>query len=474
MSQLSSDLRGDQLLPHSIESEEAVLGSILNNAEALSEVVIWLEPGDFYIVRHQWIYEAILTLKQQRKAIDYLTVLTELEQTRRLSEIGGASALLSLTYKTPSALNVEGYARTVDAMARRRRLIDAGSQVVRIAHSDETDIDQVVERSEIAFMEAIKLSSRGKSKRLGQLLSQHYDDTLYILDHKIEMIGKTSGLIDYDRKTGGYRDEDLIVIAARTSMGKTSYLLDTAAANAARGARVGFISYEMSEAALNARFITRMTGIPYQDVMDRHFVGDQMQEYMKAISDMDHWPIFIVDDVLNKSIAGCRSKARSMKLMDDIDLLIVDHIQEMTAPDAENRVLEIGMITSGLKSLARELHIPVIAACQLNRSLEHRSNKRPTLADLRESGKIEEIADNVTAIYRDAYYDPDTLEGNKAELIILKNRNGGTGTIDSIFDPDKMTFHNATRANIDLNYMIDNPPPPTHVALSATNGDNDD
>src|SRR5687768_6161490 len=224
MSQAPGDIRTDQLAPHSVEAEEAVLGSILISAEALFEVLAFLKPEDFFIVRHAWIFEGMLSLHERRDPIDYLTVVNELEQMGRLPEIGGAAYILSLINKTPSTLNVEGYGRIVERMALRRRLIDAASQIARVAHSDETDIDTVIGKAEQAIFAVTERRLTRDLLPIKDAVSDYFDHVSFMSRHQEEVLGVPTGFVDLDRMLGGLQRSDLLIVAARPGMGKTSWL----------------------------------------------------------------------------------------------------------------------------------------------------------------------------------------------------------------------------------------------------------
>ena len=451
---LTSDLRGDQLAPHSIEAEEAVLGSILINPEALFEVLAFLQGEDFFIVRHAWIWEAIVALHERRDPLDYLTVVNELEQTARLNEIGGAAYILSLINKTPSALNVEGYGRIVERMALRRRLIEAAQQVARVAHSDETDIDEVISRSEQAIFAVTERRLAHDLVPIKDAVSEYFDHVSFMARNQGTVMGVPTGFIDLDRLLGGMQKSDLLIIAARPGMGKSSWL-NSIVMNAAKTfqQRVALFSLEMSNEQLVQRFVSAMTNIPSNTLREGKLNEKEWQEFVRTTEDISRLSIHL-DDTPALSTQELRSKARRLHLELGLDLIVVDYLQLMTTPfRSENRVQEISYISRSLKQIARELNVPIISAAQLSRAVEQRTDKRPQLSDLRESGSIEQDADVVLFIYRDSYYDPDSPDGNKAEIHIAKHRNGPVGTVDLIFIPELTQFMNATRQNVDLDTL---------------------
>ncbi|MBN1429816.1 MAG: replicative DNA helicase [Anaerolineae bacterium] len=450
MAQSAQDMRSDQLAPHSIEAEEAVLGAILVNPEALFEVLPFLKAEDFFIVRHAWIWDAMLSLHERRDPLDYLTIVSELEQIGKLAEIGGAAYILSLINKTPSSLNVEGYGRIVERMALRRRLIDAAQQVARVAHSDETDIDEVINRAEQAVFEVTERRLVHDLVPIKNAASEYFDHISFLARHQEMVMGVPSGFIDLDRLLGGLQKSDLVIIAARPGMGKSS-MLNSIVMNAARlNQRVALFSLEMSNEQLVQRFISGITHIPSHKLREGKLDDRDWAEFVQATEDISRLPIHL-DDTPALSTQELRSKARRLHLEYGLSLIVVDYLQLMTTPlRSENRVQEISYISRSLKQLARELNVPLISAAQLSRAVEQRTDKRPLLSDLRESGSIEQDADVVMFIYRDAYYNPDTPDGDRTEIQIAKHRNGPTGVVDLIFIPELTQFQNAARVSVDF------------------------
>ncbi len=450
MVQSSTDYQTDQLAPHSIEAEEAVLGSILLNPDSLFEVIPFLRAEDFYIVRHSWIWEAVLTLHERRDPIDHLTVVSELEQRGQLAETGGAAFILGLVNKTPSALNTEGYGRIVERMAVRRRLIEAAQQVARVAHSEETDIDEVVGQAERAIFDVTERRLTRDLVPIEEVVSAYYDEISLKARQQEDLMGVPTGFIDLDKLLVGMQKSDLIIIAARPGMGKSSWL-NSVVLNAARShQRVALFSLEMSNAQLVQRMISMETNIPSHKLREGKLDERDWSRFTAATTRLSELPIHL-DDTPALSTQELRSKARRLYLEYGLDLVMIDYLQLMTTPyKSENRVQEISYISRSLKQLARELNIPVVAAAQLSRAVEQRNDKRPILSDLRESGSIEQDADIVMFIYRDAYYNTDSPEGNRTEINVTKHRNGPTGTVHLVFIPELTQFQNAAPVHIDL------------------------
>jgi replicative DNA helicase len=450
MAESTSDLRTDTLAPHSVEAEEAVLGSILINPDALLEVLPFLSPVDFFIVRNGWVYEAIVRLHERRDPLDYLTVTNELELSGRLTEVGGAAYILSLVNKTPSSLNVEGYGRIVERMSLRRRLLDAAGEVARAAHSEETDINEVVNRAEQAIFEVTEQRLQRDLVPVSEVISDYFDHITDLMRRQEVVMGVPTGFVDLDSMLGGMQRSDLLIIAARPGMGKSS-MLNSIMLNAARHQqRVALFSLEMSNEQLVQRFISSETRIPSHRLREGTLDERDMAEFVKAAEHISSMPIYL-DDTPALSTQELRSKARRLFLEYGLDLIMVDYLQLMTTPfRSDNRVQEISYISRSLKQLARELNVPLVAAAQLSRAVEQRNDKRPMLSDLRESGSIEQDSDVVIFIYRDAYYNKETPDGDRTEVHIAKHRNGPTGQVDLVFIPELTLFRDAVRRDTNL------------------------
>ena len=376
----------DSLAPHNVEAEEAVLGAILLSPEALFEVLSFLQADDFFIVRNAWVWEAIVALHERRSPIDYLTVASDLEQMGRLEEIGGEAYLLNLISKTPSALNIEGYGRVVEQMAVRRRLISAASRIAQVAHSEEPDIDEVINRAEQAVFEVTERRLSRELAPIRDVVSDYFDHVSYLTRHQGEFIGVPTGFKDLDHKLGYMQKSDLIIVASRPGMGKSS-LLASIVMNAARfRQRVALFSLEMSNEQIVQRFISMDTRIPSNKLREGKLDDRDWEEFVKATQSLSEIPIHM-DDTPSLGTQELRTKARRLHMEFGLNLIVVDYLQLMTTPfRTENRVQEISFITRALKGLARELNLPVVAAAQLSRAVEQRTDKRPLLSDLRESG----------------------------------------------------------------------------------------
>ncbi len=445
-----SDL-GARMAPHSLEAEEAVLGSVLIDPESLFRVLPFLSPGDFFLVKNQWVWEAILALHERRDPIDFLTVCEELERREQLAEVGGQAYIAHLINVVPTAIHAEGYGRIVEQTSLRRRLLAAASDIAQLAYEEAEEIDQVIDRAEQALF---GVSQRRVSRELvpiSEIIRSYYARIEYLYEHRGEPLGVPTGFMDLDRLTGGLQRSDLIIIAARPGVGKTSLMLSIGLHAARRvHQRVAVFSLEMSNEQVVQRLVSQETGIDSQ----RLRLGDLHEEewplFVEASSALSSASLFI-DDTPSISALQLRTKARRLHAEHGLDLIIVDYLQLMTGDmRSENRVQEISYISRSLKGLARELNVPVLAASQLSRAVEQRADKRPMLSDLRESGSIEQDADVVMFIYRDDMYDQTSERKNVAEIIVAKHRNGPTGGVELYFRNHLAQFVNAARREVTL------------------------
>ena len=379
------------LPPQNIEAEEAVLGSLLIDPEAALRIAPFLKHDMFYVVKNGWIYDSILQLQERREAIDLLTVSSELAKDNRLDEIGGESYLAQLVNTVPTALNVETYAHIVEEMATRRRMLSAASEIARIAYDKTTPIDQVVEKSEAAVFAVTEGSGDGQMVVMRQAVNNFFERIEYLHEHRDEPLGIPTGYPDLDKLTGGMNRGDLIIVAARPGVGKTSLMLNLAYNAAFRHRqRVAIFSLEMGVEQLVQRFIASETGIDSQRLRIGDLRDDEWANMTKISMQMADLMIFL-DDTPSLTPLDLRVKARRIYQEHGLDLIVVDYLQLMTSESSngrgnDNRVQEISHISRNLKQIARELKVPLIAGSQLSRLVEQRSDKRPMLSDLRESG----------------------------------------------------------------------------------------
>ena len=424
----------DKLIPHNIEAEEAVLGSLLIDPEALFRVTPFLKADDFYIQKNAWIYDAVISLHERREPIDFVTLCDEMERREQLGDAGGAAYVTHLINAVPSAIHVEAYGHIVEQAAIRRRLINAASRIAQLAYQEDRDIDQTVDQAEQALFSVSQRRITRDLAPVQEIIRRYYERIEYLYDHQDEALGVPTGFIDLDRLLGGFQRSDLILIAARPSVGKTSLAISIARHAASLGQHIAIFSLEMSGEQVVQRMVSAETGIDAQRLRLGDLREDEWPLFVQATGRLADFPLFI-DDTPSISVLQMRTKARRLHAEHGIDLILVDYLQLMTAGSVRNegRVQEVSYISRSLKGLARELEVPLVALSQLSRAVEQRSDKRPILADLRASGSLEQDADVVMFIYRDEMYNPDTDMQNIAEIIVSKHRNGPTGTVQLFF-----------------------------------------
>jgi replicative DNA helicase len=387
MARNSTETIPDKLQPHNIEAEEAVLGALLIDPDAILRVATFLQPADFFVERNSWVFEAIRDLHERREPADLVTLSDELERRDQLSEVGGPAYLTSLINATPTSIHVEFYGRIVERTSLLRRLIDAAGQIARLAYDESQDAGEVVDRAEeIIFGVSARKSDQGL-RPIRQVMDKFYDRIEYLHQHRGEIIGIPTGLADLDKLLGGLQRSDMLVLAGRPGMGKTSMALSIALQAARRWQkRVAIFSLEMSDEQLVQRLVSAETGIDSQRLRLGDIRDDEWPTFIQATNLLANSLIFI-DDTPAISALELRSKARRLHAEHGLDLLIVDYLQLMRGDfRSENRQQEISFISRSIKSLARELNIPIMALSQLSRQVESRHDKRPMLSDLRESG----------------------------------------------------------------------------------------
>jgi len=419
----------DRLPPHSVEAEEAVLGSVLIDPEALWRVSDFLRREDFYIVKHQWVWEGCQCLHQHHLPIDFVTLNRELAAREQLDEVGGPAYISHLINCVPTAIHAEGYGRIVAGLAERRRLLAAASTIAQLAYDESLAHETATDQSERAVLAARRIRT-DRTVRLSEALRQYYDQVEYRYEHRGELLGVPTGYEDLDRLTGGLQRSDMIVVAARPGQGKTSLLL-TIALNAAKRFQqcVAIFSLEMSQAQLTERLVAQEAGIDSQRLRTGDLRDDEWPCFVQAQTALSDVSI-VIDDTPALSAAQLRAKARRLDAEHGLDLILVDYLQLMTSDrHIENRNQEVAALSQALKNLARELNVPVVVASQLSRAVEQRQDKRPLLSDLRDSGAIEQDSDVVLFLYRDGAYHDTCETPNATELIVAKHRKGPTGTI---------------------------------------------
>ncbi len=436
------------LPPQNIEAEESILSAILIDNGALLDVAEIISPEDFYRPAHQKIYAAILRLFTQNEPVDLVTLANALKELGHLEKTGGAAYLAALVDTVPVATNAQHYARIIYEKACLRRLIEKANAISRKCYEDQGDVAGVIDFAETAVFEIAEQKISPSFYPISQIIDENISALEERQGNKALITGTPTGFTELDRLTAGFQPSDLIIIAARPSMGKTAFALNiTRNAALAAGMPVAVFSLEMSRQQLSMRLLCAEARVDASKLRSGFFSQDEWLKITDAAGVLEEAPIFI-DDSPDVSAMEIRAKARRLKLEKNLGLLIIDYLQLMkTRSSMERRDLEISEISRSLKNLAKEINVPVVAVSQLNRKLEERSDKRPMLSDLRESGALEQDADVVAFIYRDEVYNKD--EGNpnkgKAEIILAKQRNGPVGMVELAFIDKYTRFENLAR-----------------------------
>ena len=435
----------ERLPPQSVEAEQSVLGAILIDRDVVVEIAEFLRPEDFYRQANGVVYKAILDLFERREPIDIVTVAEALERESELDAVGGRAFLSSLANQTPTAVHAVQYARIVERKAVLRNLISAAGKIAGIGYEDPAEVQEAIDRAEGELFQVSQRRVATGFSPLRELLHQAYDRLDYLHAHRGEVSGVSSGFSDLDALTTGLQKSDLILIAARPSVGKTSFALNVAEHAAVRDRKsVGIFSLEMSKEQLVLRLLSSVANIDSQRLRTGFLEELDFARIAPAMNALSEAPIYI-DDTPNISTMELRTKARRLQSEAGLDLIIVDYLQLMqatsTSKDA-NRVQEVSEISRGLKALARELSVPVVALSQLSRQPEMRESKEPRLSDLRESGALEQDSDLVLFLWREkerASADQDA-DGEVINLKLAKHRNGPTGEIQLWFKKRQTRF----------------------------------
>jgi replicative DNA helicase len=441
-------------IPHNREAEEAVVGAVLINPEVYYDLAQFLQADDFYIHRHRWIWEAFTRLHEQRIPLDFLTVTEELERAGQLGEIGGPAYLTALLNQVPTSLHAEAYGRMVEAAAIRRRMLTAANQIAALAYNQQETVENVIEESEKSIFNVSERRLRHDVLPIRQVLSDYYDHIDELAKRPEDIFGVPTGFIDLDRLLTGMQPSDLLIIAGRPGQGKSGFLLSVAK-NAAllHKKHVAIFSLEMSNEQVVQRLLAQETGIDSQRMRNGKLNEDEWPLLTHAIEVLGDTHIYL-DDTPAITPLQLRTKCRRLHMEFGLDLVILDYIQLMGGDTrTENRVQEVSYISRNLKVLARELNVPVLAAAQLSRAVEQRSEKTPILSDLRESGSIEQDADIVMFIYRPDQYEKDTVKQGLAEIIIAKHRNGPTGKVELVFLNSLAKFVDSATQKYDLSQV---------------------
>lgn len=444
-------------VPANIEAERAVLGALMIDPDAIVKVANFLRAKDFYRERHGWIYDAMSSLNERHEPLDFVTLTDELERRGQLEDVGGPAYLTDLIGSTPTAIYVDHYARIVERTAVLRRLISAAGKIAELAYDESQDMDEVVDRAEQIIFGISESRIHRDLTPIRAVIADVVERIDFLTRNRDTLMGVPTGFTMLDRLLGGLQKSDLLILAARPGMGKTSLALSVAL-NASRSsnARVAVFSLEMSNDQLVQRLLSMETAIDSHRLRMGDITEEEWPILMEAANMLGTAPIFI-DDTPAASVNDLRTKARRLYAEHGLDLIIIDYMQLMTGSSAgggrnENRQQEISYISRSLKSLARELNVPVIALSQLSRAVESRTDKRPMLSDLRESGSIEQDADVVLFIYREDYYVEDSDRQNIADVLVAKHRHGSTGNVSLYFRKELTQFRDLEIQRTELEY----------------------
>jgi replicative DNA helicase len=429
--------------PQSLDAEESVLGSILLDSHALDRVIETMSDTDFYRESHRKIFRAMIALSEKNEPIDLVTLTDTLKARSELQDVGGAIYLAELSDKVPSAANVAHYARIIREKAVMRSLINVSNEIASRCYTGEEDIEQFLDEAERLIFDVSEKRIRPAFFKLGDMIMDTIKTVEKLYERKEMVTGVPTGFLDLDRMTAGFQPADLVIVAARPSMGKTAFVMNIAQYVALHAnTAVGVFSLEMSKEQLVMRMLCSEARVDNAKVRAGYLGERDFPRLAMAAGRLAEAPIFI-DDTPAQNVLELRAKARRLKREANLGLVVIDYLQLMRGLTAqENRTQELSEISRGLKSLAKELNIPVVALSQLNRQVEQRGDRRPMMSDIRESGAIEQDADVIAFIYRDEVYKQDSQDEGIAEIIIGKQRNGPTGTVRLAFRKEYTRFDN--------------------------------
>ncbi|MFA5270648.1 MAG: replicative DNA helicase [Patescibacteria group bacterium] len=426
--------------PQNLEAEKSLLGSLLLDKDAMIKVADILRPDDFYEDRHRLVFEAMVALYEKRRPIDAVTLTDTLKDKGQLETIGGASYLAELVSSMPSSANVVRYAEIISSKATLRRLIAAANSISVLSRDQGNEVDDVLDKAEQTLFAVSQRYLKSGFVSVKDTLGAAFERIDKLHEHRGELRGIPTGYRALDNVLAGFQKSDLVVVAARPSIGKTSLTLNFALNAALAGFSIGMFHLEMSAQQVTERLISAQSGIDSWRLRTGNLREEDFSRINDAMSVLSELSIYI-DDSPGMNVMEMRTKARRLQMEKGLDLLVIDYLQLMESrSQSDNRVQEISEISRSLKGLARELDIPVIAVSQLSRAVEQRPKKIPQLSDLRESGSIEQDADVVMFIYREDYYEKDSEKPNVAEVIIAKHRNGPVGQVELYFQPETMVF----------------------------------
>ncbi len=435
----------DRIPPHNNEAEQSVIGAIFLEPQALITAAELLMPEDFYRVAHQKIFQTMISLSDKGQAIDVVTVTEELSAKKELEDVGGISYLSEIANSVPTAANIVHYARIVEEKALLRRLIRVATSIVEDGYAREDEVEALLSEAEKKMMEVSNRKNAGDFRHIKDVLVETYDNIELLHTRKGDVTGIPTGFRDLDKITAGFQRNDLIIVAARPSVGKTAFALNVAQNVATKtDENVAIFSLEMGAEQLVMRMLCAEGNIDAQVLRTGALEAEDWRKLTMAMGSLSNAGIFI-DDSPGIRVNDIRSKCRRLQQEHGLGMIMIDYMQLIVGSGSkpgENRQQEVSEISRSLKSLARELKVPVVALSQLSRGVEQRQDKRPMMSDLRESGSIEQDADIVSFLYREDYYDKETENQNMIEIIIAKQRNGPTGTVTLAFAKEYNKFVN--------------------------------
>lgn len=424
----------ERLPPQNVEAEQAVLGAILLAPESLVTLAERLHPEDFYRGAHQLLYSAALEVAEAGDPVDMVTLTAKLQTQGKLAEAGGVEYIIALSRSVPTAANIDYHAQIVVDRAMLRRLIGVTTDIAATGYAGTEDVGELLDQAERRILALAQSRTERGFAAIKDILLQAYERIEFLYHHKGGLTGVSSGYIELDRMTSGFQKSDLVIIAARPSVGKTAFALNIAQNAAVRSQQtVAIFSLEMSKEQLVQRMICAEAHIDANVLRTGQLADDDWNKLAMGMASLSEAQLYI-DDSPGVTVAEMRSRLRRLQIERGLGMVVIDYLQLIHGRTrTDNRQQEISEISRNLKALARELHVPIIALSQLSRSVEQRQDKRPMLSDIRESGSIEQDADVVAFLYRDDYYDPESEKKNIVEVIIGKQRNGPTGKVELAF-----------------------------------------
>lgn len=442
MVQIEAQVLG-KIPPHSLEAEQSVLGAMIISKEAINTAIEKLYPEDFYKKANEEIFEAIISLFNRNEPVDIITLSEELRKRGTLEKVGGVAYLTDLTGGVATTTNVKYYCDIVKEKSILRRLIESCDNIMAKSYEDSEDVNSIIEEAEKSIFDITQGRHNKGFAPIKDVLLDSFSKMEEMAAREGELTGLTTGFIDIDNKLSGLQKSDLILLAARPSMGKTALGINIATNAAIKaGAKVAIFSLEMSKEQLVQRMISAVAHVDLQKIISGRLNEDEWLQIIDSMGPLSQTNIYI-DDTAGISLTEMKAKCRRLKIEKGLDLVLIDYLQLMQLDGrTENRQQEISAISRGLKALAKEMECPVIALSQLSRAPELRSDHRPILSDLRESGAIEQDADVVMFLYRDEYYNQDSDKKNIGEVIIAKHRNGPTGNVELVWLKEFTKFVN--------------------------------